>query len=413
MTNLAKHCIDKEINALNNLYSVIETKEYKGIIDFLSTFTDYTKRIIIAGVGKNANIASKIAETMASLGIPTMPLNITHCGHGDYGYISKNDCIIHISRSGNTKEMLEVIDHVAESMSSVTQIMIHCNSIKKKSNCNYELWCGDVEEGDEFGLAPTSSTTTLLCILDCMAVELSHRLGFKPYDFFKFHPAGSLGGKLANKVGFIYKTTNLINGHWYIGQCSNDPREKYLGSGKLLIQAIAKYGKEHFKREILEYCYPEDLDDREIFWIKKSDALVDENSYNLQEGGKGGWSHVNSVGENNPMYGKSHSDETKQKMKSNRKKKPIKEDNPFYGKIHTDATKAKMRKPRINMNNARSSAVISPSGQEYKSITEAATKTGVSYDIIKMSLGGWIRKNDVINQQETIDFVGKIVNPIQ
>lgn len=268
--NLAKICIDKEISGLQNLYSVIETAEYKNIVAFLSTFTDYQKRIIIAGVGKNANIASKISETMASLGIPTMPLNISHCGHGDYGYISKDDCIIHISRSGNTKEMLEVINHVSESMSSVKQIMVHCNSMKVKSACDYELWCGDVEEGDEYGLAPTTSTTTLLCVLDTIAVELSSRLGFKPFDFFKFHPAGSLGGKLANKVGFIYKTVNLINGCWYIGQCSNDPREKYLGSGKILTQAIVKYGKENFKREILEYCYPEDLDDRERYWIKKN-----------------------------------------------------------------------------------------------------------------------------------------------
>jgi D-arabinose 5-phosphate isomerase GutQ len=193
---LAASCINKQINALQNLHSVIETAEYKKTIAFLSQFTDYSKRIIIAGVGKNSNIATKISESMASLGIPSMPLNITHCGHGDFGFIGHNDCIIHISRSGQTEEMLQVIDYVQVIRPDVVQILIHCKKDKPASNADYELYIGTVQEGDKEGLAPTSSTTALLCMLDCISVTLSEINGFTRSDFLKYHPAGALGAML-------------------------------------------------------------------------------------------------------------------------------------------------------------------------------------------------------------------------
>lgn len=84
----------------------------------------------------------------------------------------------------------------------------------------------------------------------------------------------------------IYKTTNLINGKFYIGKDVKN-KKTYLGSGKILKQAIDKYGKENFKKEILEYCIDlVHLDEREIYWIDKYNAI--ENGYNLTEGGTGG-----------------------------------------------------------------------------------------------------------------------------
>lgn len=86
----------------------------------------------------------------------------------------------------------------------------------------------------------------------------------------------------------IYKTTNLINGNFYIGQDSkNDPM--YLGSGKLLKLAIQKYGKENFVKEIIIECNTKnDLDQQEIFWISKLNPV-----YNLAKGGSGGNTRYN------------------------------------------------------------------------------------------------------------------------
>ncbi len=90
----------------------------------------------------------------------------------------------------------------------------------------------------------------------------------------------------------IYKTTNLINGNFYIGQDSkNNPL--YLGSGLLLNKSIKKYGKENFQKEIIEYCTTkEQLNIQEIFWISKLTPI-----YNIATGGNGGDTYTN-----NPNY---------------------------------------------------------------------------------------------------------------
>lgn len=103
------------------------------------------------------------------------------------------------------------------------------------------------------------------------------------------------------KYGYIYKTTNLINGKIYIGQHkANKFNPKYKGSGKVLKEAIAKYGKENFGVEMIDDSAnnAEELNKLEIYYIQKYDARNIDIGYNLHCGG-----NVQS-GENNPMYGK-------------------------------------------------------------------------------------------------------------
>jgi group I intron endonuclease len=92
--------------------------------------------------------------------------------------------------------------------------------------------------------------------------------------------------------GFIYKTTNLINNKQYIGLCTRED-DNYLGSGKLLKQAIAKYGKNNFKREILEISESfDELLELEEYYIEKFSAVESPNYYNLAKGGKAGNSNL-------------------------------------------------------------------------------------------------------------------------
>ena len=107
--------------------------------------------------------------------------------------------------------------------------------------------------------------------------------------------------------GYIYKTTNLIDGKIYIGQKKSTIFlfDKYLGSGKRLQNAINKYGKENFKVELLEEIYNVDqMDDREIYWIKYYHSTNKEIGYNISNGG-----NVNRSfsGKNHPMYGRKRS----------------------------------------------------------------------------------------------------------
>lgn len=105
---------------------------------------------------------------------------------------------------------------------------------------------------------------------------------------------------------FIYKTTNKINGKYYIGMHKTDNLEDgYLGSGTYFSRALEKYGKENFEREILEYCdSDEEMHNAESRYITE-DIVNDKNSYNLKLGGYGGWDYANKVlkeNRSNPEY---------------------------------------------------------------------------------------------------------------
>jgi group I intron endonuclease len=135
--------------------------------------------------------------------------------------------------------------------------------------------------------------------------------------------------------GFIYLTTNKINNKKYVGMCKNTHRDNYLGSGKLLKQALKKYGRENFSRVILQECATfAEMGEAEIYWIKYYNAVEDPTFYNITSGGFGGnsdymkaywselnkderklcrnWSRKNMIGSNNPMYGRKHTQDTKQ-----------------------------------------------------------------------------------------------------
>src|ERR1700690_1413882 len=97
----------------------------------------------------------------------------------------------------------------------------------------------------------------------------------------------------------IYKTTNLIDGKIYVGKEMNKPNS-YLGSGIYILRAIRLYGKENFKKEILEYCESEkQLNEREKFWIKELDAINPEIGYNITDGGEGGDTFTNNPNKEN------------------------------------------------------------------------------------------------------------------
>lgn len=89
--------------------------------------------------------------------------------------------------------------------------------------------------------------------------------------------------------GYVYKVTNCINGKIYIGQKKAGKFvEHYYGSGKLILQAIEKYGKENFTREVLQWCESlRELNEAEVYWIEKLNSRTDGNGYNISAGGTG------------------------------------------------------------------------------------------------------------------------------
>lgn len=154
-------------------------------------------------------------------------------------------------------------------------------------------------------------------------------------------------------MSIIYKTTNLINGKIYVGQHHNSADDGYLGSGIYFQTIIKEFGRENFIRETIEYCISTNLNTRETFWIKELDAMNPEVGYNRCVGGQGGW-----VGKNHPMFGKSHSEESKTKMSKSRfgkkmskeTKLKMSQNNGMKNKQHSEESKIKMRENHANYN---------------------------------------------------------------
>lgn len=137
----------------------------------------------------------------------------------------------------------------------------------------------------------------------------------------------------------IYKTTNLINGKIYVGQDSNNDPD-YLGSGVYICNAIKKYGKENFKKEVLCECLDQkDLNEKEIYWIKSLNSK-DPNGYNLTDGGHGGG-----------LLGWIPSKETREKMSKSKKGTKVGKQNHMFGKKHSKESIEKMRKIKAGCNN--------------------------------------------------------------
>lgn len=148
----------------------------------------------------------------------------------------------------------------------------------------------------------------------------------------------------------LYKITNNINGKIYIGTHKTENLDDgYFGSGKHLKNSINKYGIENFTKEIMYLCKSaEEMFDMEALLV--NDRFVKrKDTYNIKEGGSGGFDHIDNSGENNPMYGKpSPKGMSGKKMRKESLRYGNKNHNyrkqfcSFAGKCHTDETKQKI-----------------------------------------------------------------------
>lgn len=201
--DLALQVVEAQNDALDHLHTAIACNgdKYDGMIETLKPVaaSNYRRRIMITGVGKNANMAAKASETFASLGIPSMYLNTCHYSHGDAGFIAHDDVVIHVSRSGKTEEMQYMARNLNKIRPNVLQILLHCNTNltdEQKAPFDIEFGIPGIIECDDNALAPTTSTTVLLALLDTIGVILSKYVGFKREDFYAYHPGGALGAML-------------------------------------------------------------------------------------------------------------------------------------------------------------------------------------------------------------------------
>lgn len=186
--------MDNEIKAIEKIRDNLNADYEKVVESILSC----KGKVIFLGVGKSGHIAKKLAATFASTGTPSFFVHATEALHGDLGMMEKNDLVIAISNSGETKEVLAPLKSIKYIGCKIISITGNRNStLARESNLTLEVKVE--QEADPLGLAPTSSSTAALIVGDAIAITVSQEKGFSRQQFGVFHPGGSLGKKLIDE----------------------------------------------------------------------------------------------------------------------------------------------------------------------------------------------------------------------
>lgn len=205
---------------------------------------------------------------------------------------------------------------------------------------------------------------------------------------------------------YLYKIKNVINEKEYIGiHKSNSLCDPYYGSGTAIKKAIKKYGRENFHKEILMLASDwEELKDLEKIAVNP-DYVKRRDTYNLREGGNGSYGLKR---DNNPFYGKTHTDFTKKIMSQKAKINNCGVNNPFYGRKHSEESKKSISKTKkgVPQDQNRKGFWVTPYGK-FRTWREASEKTKLSGSTIKRRCLLDSNKKVGYNYQIPLEFQGE------
>jgi arabinose-5-phosphate isomerase len=196
----AKETILLESSAIANLANLLDENFEKAVNFILNS----NGRVIVTGIGKSANIATKIVATFNSTGTPAIFMHAADAIHGDLGNVQENDVVICLSKSGNTPEIKVLVPLIKNYGNKIIAITGNIDSFLGK-NSDFPLNTFVEKEACPNNLAPTSSTTAQLVMGDALAVCLQDLRGFSSKDFAKYHPGGALGKRLYLRVSDLIK----------------------------------------------------------------------------------------------------------------------------------------------------------------------------------------------------------------
>jgi len=192
---IAKETISIEQKAIANLENLVDHEFAEAVNHIYKS----NGRVIISGIGKSANIATKIVATLNSTGTPAIFMHAADAIHGDLGTVQQNDTVICISKSGNTPEIKVLVPLIKNGGNKLIAITSNRSSFLG-SEADYVLHAYAEKEACPNNLAPTTSTTAQLVMGDALAVSLLNLKDFTSSDFAKYHPGGALGKRLYLRV---------------------------------------------------------------------------------------------------------------------------------------------------------------------------------------------------------------------
>jgi arabinose-5-phosphate isomerase len=187
--------LEAEADAIRNLVERLG-ESFLHAVDLAAACSG---KIAVTGLGKSGIICKKIAATLSSTGSPAIFLHASDALHGDCGLLARDDLVLAVSKSGETAEILQILN-MAKRLGLPVVAMAGDGLSTLAQYADVFLDVSVAEEACPFGLAPTTSTAAALAMGDALAMSLMERKGFKIEDFASLHPAGSIGKRLL-KVG--------------------------------------------------------------------------------------------------------------------------------------------------------------------------------------------------------------------
>ena len=165
-------------------------------------------RIVCTGIGKSGHVARKIAATLASTGSAAMFVHPSEASHGDLGMIGPDDVILALSKTGETRELADVIAYAARFDIPLIALTAAADGTLARAS-DIVLLLPDAAEATDAVNAPTTSTTLQIAMGDALAVALLERRGFQPHDFKVLHPGGKLGAMLRTAADLMHGREEL------------------------------------------------------------------------------------------------------------------------------------------------------------------------------------------------------------
>lgn len=222
----AKETILLESSAIANLANLLDENFEKAVNFILNS----DGRVIVTGIGKSANIATKMVATFNSTGTPAIFMHAADAIHGDLGNVQENDVVICLSKSGNTPEIKVLVPLIKNYGNKIIAITGNIESFLGK-NSDFPLNTFVEKEACPNNLAPTTSTTAQLVMGDALAVCLQDLRGFSTKDFAKYHPGGALGKRLYLRVSDLIENNQIpkVNASDSVAKVIVEISEKRLG----------------------------------------------------------------------------------------------------------------------------------------------------------------------------------------
>ena len=271
--NLAQKAANIQISELKKIKKVLNN----SFVNAVDLIMNCKGKVIFSGVGKNSFICKKAAATFSSVGIPSFFVDPTGVSHGDAGQIEKKDILVVISNSGNTSELYNLLKYANRFRIKIIGIASNPKSMLLNAS-DIKILYPRLKEADPNNIVPTTTTSFVLLLCDCIATTVMEKRKFSKENFFLYHKGGNLGAslRLAKDIMVSGNKMPMIDYKKSFRQALKVMNQKKLGivvvTKKKFIKGLITDGD--LRREINNSPHKKSLDDI----VRNKPLVISENT---------------------------------------------------------------------------------------------------------------------------------------